>query len=100
MPDHPRACPQPLLICDACGSCLATCRCALAHPVLRAVAVCGVCTATGAEPVLDAEEDDAPPETEDAYPWCPHATPDQGDLCPICTAIWDEYDAEEDDAHV
>jgi hypothetical protein len=56
MPDRPAACPAPLLLCDACGACLATCRCALAHPVLRAVAVCGVCTATGAEPVPSEED--------------------------------------------
>jgi hypothetical protein len=57
MPDHPPACPAPLLICDACGACLATCRCALAHPVLRAVAVCGRCTATDGLPVPDDEEE-------------------------------------------
>jgi hypothetical protein len=51
--------PVPTLVCD-CGTVLLTCQtpgCTAVHPV-RAIAACGVCTATGAQVDLSDLEDE------------------------------------------
>jgi hypothetical protein len=45
---------HPLIVCD-CGIVVLTCACLALHPV-RLVPCCGTCTATGADPDLDALE--------------------------------------------
>jgi hypothetical protein len=47
---------HPLVQCAQCGSVVLGCRCPGPHAI-REVPCCGVCTATGGEPVIDDTED-------------------------------------------